>query len=77
MQAFSQVPKRGRPILVQRYIYSRGVGVRENVPFILMFTLLHVSICFLVPVPLYILRRGEADLSSIISICRLYILFTC
>jgi hypothetical protein len=32
-QAFSQGPKRGRPILVQRYIYSKGGGGgRENVP---------------------------------------------
>jgi hypothetical protein len=33
-QAFSQGPKRGRPILVQRYIYSkgRGGGGRKNVP---------------------------------------------
>ena len=32
-QAFSQDPKRGRPILVQRYIYSKGGGgARENVP---------------------------------------------
>ena len=36
-QAFSQDPKRGRPILIQRYIYSKGGGgggggVRENVP---------------------------------------------
>ena len=30
MQAFSQDPKRERPILV-RYIFSKG-GVRENVP---------------------------------------------
>ena len=26
MQAFSQGPKRGRPILVQRYIYSKKGG---------------------------------------------------
>jgi hypothetical protein len=45
-QAFSRGPKRGRPILVQRYIYSKegggggggegggggGGGVRENIP---------------------------------------------
>jgi hypothetical protein len=47
-QAFSQDPKRGRPILVQRYIYSkeRGWGSRKcssGKP--LKFTLLHVSIC--------------------------------
>jgi hypothetical protein len=28
-QAFSQGPKRGRPILVQRYIYSKG-GVEKT-----------------------------------------------
>jgi hypothetical protein len=34
MQAFSQGPKRGHPILVQWYIYIKegGGGVRENVP---------------------------------------------
>jgi hypothetical protein len=35
--AFSQDPKRGRPILVQRYIYSKGGGGT--------ITLLHISIC--------------------------------
>ena len=31
---FSQGPKRGRPILVQQYMYSKGGGggVRENIP---------------------------------------------
>ena len=30
-QAFSQGPKRGRPILVQRYIYSKeGAGVEKT-----------------------------------------------
>jgi hypothetical protein len=45
-QAFSQSPKRGRPILVQRYIYSKAGGSRKRSsgkP--LKFTLLHISIC--------------------------------
>ena len=47
-QAFSQGPKRGRPILVQRYIYSKGGGGgarKRSSGKPLKFVLLHVSIC--------------------------------
>jgi hypothetical protein len=49
-QAFSQDPKRGRPILVQRYIYSKGGGGgggsrKRSSGKPLKFTLLHTSIC--------------------------------
>jgi hypothetical protein len=46
-QAFSQGPKRGRPILVQRYIYSKGRGGlrKRSSGKPLKFTLLHISIC--------------------------------
>jgi hypothetical protein len=44
-QAFSQSPKRGRPILVQRYIYSKAGSRKRSSGKPLKFTLLHVSIC--------------------------------
>jgi hypothetical protein len=48
-QAFSQDPKRGHPILVQRYIYRKGGGGggwrKRSSGKPLKFTLLHISIC--------------------------------
>jgi hypothetical protein len=64
IQAFSQGPKRGRPILVQRYIYSKEGGLRKHSfgkP--LKFTLLHISICSK-------LVRNFLNTLGFVSLCR-------
>jgi hypothetical protein len=67
MQAFSQDPKRGRPILVQRYIYSKGAaGGGFEKTFLgkpLKFTLLRVSICSK-------LVRNFSNTLGFVSLCR-------
>jgi hypothetical protein len=64
VQAFSQGPKRGRPILVQQCIYSKGGGLRKRSsgkP--LKFTLLHVSISSK-------LVRNFSNTLGFVSLCR-------
>jgi hypothetical protein len=68
MQAFSQGPKRGRPILVQQYIYSKGGGggggfEKTFLGKPLKFTLLRVSICSK-------LVRNFSNTLGFVSLCR-------